>query len=206
MNEKVLLIGIVGGSGSGKTTITNNIINEIGRENVVIIEQDAYYKDQSHLNYEERAQLNFDHPDAFDNDLLKEHLRALMRGEGVHKPVYNFVTHSRDPYAFVDVAPAKVIIVEGILVYYDEVLRNMLNIRIYIDTESDIRIIRRIRRDMVQRGRSLESILHQYETMVRPAHSEFVEPTKRFAHIIIPEGGHNKIALEFLTERLRKNL
>jgi uridine kinase len=202
--KNAFFIGIAGGSGSGKTTITSEIISQIGKENVTIIEQDSYYVDLGHLSFEERKKINFDHPDAFDLELLKKHLMQLKKWESIEKPFYNFVIHTREKQS-VTVNPTKIIIIEGILIFYDQELRDMMDIRIFIDTDADIRLIRRIRRDMIERGRSLDSVLMQYETTVRPMHFEFVEPAKRFAHIIIPEG-YNKPAIDFLIERLRKEL
>ena len=200
--EGPLLIGIAGGSASGKSLVTSTLIENLGSREVVMIEQDSYYKDFAGLPVEERAKLNFDHPDAFDRELLLDHMEALLRGQPIEKPVYDFTRHTRLTQT-VRVEGHRVIVLEGILVLEDPALRKLMDIKVFIDTDADVRLIRRIRRDTMERGRSLESILGQYEESVRPMHLQFIEPSKRYADIIIPEGGHNRVALETLIARVR---
>lgn len=201
----MLTIGIAGGTGSGKTTIVRNIIESTPGDSVSMLEQDSYYIDLRGVPLEERARHNFDHPDSFDSQLLKQHIRLLKKGVAVQKPIYDFVTHSRtERTEHVDARP--ILVVEGILIFTDPDLRALLDIKVFIDTDADLRLIRRIRRDLAERGRSLDSVLHQYEQTVRPMHYEFVEPSKRFADIIIPEGGSNLIAQELLIDRIHGQL
>lgn len=202
---KCLIVGIAGGSGSGKTTVAKNIMKALPDDSAVLIEFDSYYKDRSDLSFEERRRLNYDHPDSLETELLREHLKRLKQGLPIEKPVYDFVTHSRKKET-VTVNPAPIIIVEGILLFAIPELREMFDIKIFVDTDSDIRLIRRIQRDIEERGRSLESVIEQYYSTVRPMHLEFVEPSKRWADIIIPEGGYNPIALELIIERLKRFL
>lgn len=197
-----LLIGIAGGTGSGKTTIAKAIAHALPPERVSMIEYDAYYRDRPDLSDEARAQLNFDHPDSLESELLVSHLRELKAGHGVDVPIYDFKTHRRR----VDVhrvEPTPVVIVEGILVFVEPAVRELLDIKIFVDTDADIRIFRRIRRDMEHRGRSFESVREQYYATVRPMHMQFVEPSKRWADLIIPEGGNNRVALDLIVARLR---
>jgi uridine kinase len=182
-----LFIAIAGGSGSGKTTIAQSVVDIVGRESVVYLQQDAYYRDQSHLAFEDRAKINYDHPDSFEFELLVEHLDALRAGQPIERPVYDFSQHVRTPETYT-IVPEPVVIIEGILVLADERLRDRSDVRVYIDTEADVRLMRRLRRDIVERGRTVESVLSQYERTVRPMHYLFVEPSKRYADIIIPEG------------------
>ncbi|HHM23454.1 MAG TPA: uridine kinase [Bacteroidetes bacterium] len=200
-----ILIGIAGGSGSGKTLVAQTLINLLGSDRVVVIQQDAYYKDLSHLPFEERVKQNFDHPDAFDEDLLVEHLEALLAGKSVERPVYDFTQHTRKKET-VTLGGHDIIILEGILILQSERLRNMMDIKIYVDTDADVRLIRRLRRDLVERGRSVESILSQYENSVRPMHLQFVEPSKRYADLIIPEGGKNMVAIDLLKTKIESIL
>lgn len=200
--NKPILIGITGGSGSGKSTIANEIFESFGGEKIVMMQQDAYYKDQSHLSMEERVKTNYDHPKAFDNTLFVEHLKALSMGESIEKPTYDFTIHNRARET-VTVQPREIIIVEGILILEDERIRDLLDIKVYVDTDADVRIIRRLLRDMEERGRTVDSVVNQYLTVVRPMHFQFTEPTKRFADIIIPEGGHNKVAIDILVTKMR---
>ncbi len=202
---KCLIIGVAGGTGSGKTSIARNIMHQLPKGSAVMIDHDSYYKDHSGLPLEEREKLNYDHPDSLDNPLLVKHLHALRAGRGIEKPVYNFVTHSREP-RHTHIEPAPIVIVEGILILADEDIRNSCDIKIFIDTDSDIRVFRRIRRDMEKRGRSFESIREQYYKTVRPMHLMFVEPSKRWADLIIPEGGENRIALDVVVEKLMRFL
>ncbi|MBD7910366.1 uridine kinase [Clostridium cibarium] len=200
--NKPILIGITGGSGSGKSTIANEIFESFGGEKIVMMQQDAYYKDQSHLSMEERVKTNYDHPKAFDNTLLVEHLKTLSKGESIEKPIYDFTIHTRSRET-VPVEPKEIIIVEGILILEDKRIRDLLDIKVYVDTDADVRIIRRLLRDMEERGRTIDSVVNQYLTVVRPMHFQFTEPTKRFADIIIPEGGHNKVAIDILVTKMK---
>ena len=196
-----IIIGIAGGTGSGKSTVTNEIYKAITDKNVAVIEQDSYYKDQSDLSFEERVKTNYDHPFAFDNQLLINHLRKLMNWEPIEKPIYDFENHNRKKETIL-VEPKDIIILEGILILYDEELRNMMDIKIFVDTDADVRVIRRINRDINYRGRTLESVINQYMNTVRPAHLQFVEPTKRYADIIIPEGGYNRVAIDIIVTKV----
>ncbi|MBL9015318.1 MAG: uridine kinase [Myxococcales bacterium] len=195
-----LVVGIAGGSGSGKTTVAHKLAGSMpGRASV--IEHDAYYRDQAHLTPEQRAATNYDHPQSLESDLLAAHLRELREGRGVNVPIYDFATHTRKTETR-RVEPARVIIVEGILVFTEPLLREQMDIKIFVDTDSDIRLIRRIRRDLEQRGRSFQSVRDQYYATVRPMHIEHVEPSKRWADLIVPEGGDNKVALDVLLGQL----
>jgi uridine kinase len=200
MNQP-LVIGIAGGTGSGKTTVACKVADALPPGSVLIIEHDAYYRDRRDISFEERSNLNYDHPDALDNDLLVDHLAALRRGQPVELPVYDFKTHLRlEQTRHVD--PAPVIILEGILVFVDARLRRLLDIKIFVDTDADIRVIRRIRRDIEERGRDFDSIRQQYYATVRPMHDQFVEPSKRWADLLIPEGGENLVALDLVVGKL----
>lgn len=196
-----IIIGIAGGTGSGKSTVTNEIYKSITDKNVAVIEQDSYYKDQSDLSFEERVKTNYDHPFAFDNQLLINHLRKLINWEPIEKPIYDFENHNRKKETIL-VEPKDIIILEGILILYDEELRNLMDIKIFVDTDADVRVIRRINRDINYRGRTLESVINQYMNTVRPAHLQFVEPTKRYADIIIPEGGYNRVAIDIIVTKV----
>lgn len=196
-----ILIGIAGGTGSGKSTVTREIYKSITDKNVAIIEQDSYYKDQSNLSFEERVKTNYDHPFAFDNELLIEHLKKLLNGESIQKPIYDFENHNRKKETVL-VEPRDIIVLEGILILYDEALRNLMDIKLFVDTDADVRVIRRILRDIKDRGRTLDSVVKQYMSTVRPAHMQFVEPTKRYADIIIPEGGYNKVAIDIIVTKV----
>lgn len=202
--EKVLVIGIAGGTGSGKTTITRKLCENFGPD-VSVINHDNYYKAHHNMPYEERAKLNYDHPNAFDTDMLIEHLKQLRRGESVVCPVYDYTVHDRSQET-VTIKPARVIIVEGILIFENRELCDQMDIKIYVDADADVRILRRIVRDVRDRGRSLDSVINQYLTTVKPMHEQFVEPSKRNADIIVPQGGHNRVALEMVMERVRAHL
>lgn len=199
---KVFVIGVAGGSGSGKSTIARTVVEVVGHSNVTYIQQDSYYYDMHHLPVEVRSKLNYDHLDSIDNDLLITHLEQLKKGQGINKPIYDFKTHSRLEQT--EPVPAKrVILVEGILVLAHEQLRDMMDIKIFVDTDSDIRLIRRISRDVGERGRSIDSVVDQYMSTVRPMHEKFVDPCKKFADLIIPEGGHNEVAMDMLITKIK---
>jgi len=197
-----ILIGIAGGTGSGKTTVSREILRLINKKDISIIEQDSYYKDQSHLSFDERMKTNYDHPFAFDNKLLVSHLKQLLNSKSIEKPIYDFERHNRKKETIL-VEARKIIILEGILILAEKEIRDLLDIKVFVDTDSDVRIIRRIQRDIKERGRSLDSIIHQYMSTVRPAHLQFVEPTKKYADIIIPEGGYNKVAIDLLVSKIK---
>lgn len=197
----VITIGIAGGTGSGKTTITRRILDEFGGD-VSVLYHDNYYKRHDDIPFDERKKLNYDHPNAFDTPLLVQHLDALRAGQPVACPTYDYTVHNRAAET-ITVVPAKVVVVEGILIFAEPALRERLDIKIFVDTDADVRILRRIVRDVRDRGRDLESIVTQYLTAVKPMHEMFVEPSKRYADIIIPEGGHNQVALDFVMERIR---
>lgn len=201
MRKSPVVIGVAGGTASGKTTVVRAILDRVGRERITLIPHDAYYRDMSHLPFEERKRLNFDHPNSLETELLIEHLKALRRGEPVEIPVYDFTEHRRLTKTR-RVEPEPVIVVEGILVFAEPELRNMMDVRIYVDTDADLRFIRRLKRDIEERGRTLESVINQYLETVRPMHLEFVEPSKRYADIIIPEGGFNEVALDLVAARI----
>ena len=197
-----IVIGVAGGTGSGKTTVARQILDRVGAEHIAYIPHDAYYRDLSHLPLEERVRVNFDHPDSLETELLIEHLKALRSGRSVEIPIYDFTTHTRTTQTR-HVEPASVVLVEGILVFAEPRLREMFDVKLYVDTDADVRFIRRLRRDIEERGRSVESVCEQYLATVRPMHLEFVEPSKRYADVIIPEGGFNEVAIEMVAARIR---
>ncbi|MCM8710469.1 uridine kinase [Clostridium sp. SYSU_GA19001] len=203
--RRPVLIGITGGTGSGKSTIAKEIYKKFGADSIAMIEQDSYYKDQSQLSFEDRIKTNYDHPDAFDNALLIEHLNKLLAGVAIEKPIYDFEIHNRKKET-IRVEPRDIIILEGILILQDIDIRNLLQIKIYVDTDADVRIIRRLKRDINERGRTVDSVINQYLNVVRPMHMQFTEPTKRYADIIIPEGGHNKVAIDMLIANIKQFL
>ncbi|MGQ9600023.1 MAG: uridine kinase [Anaerolineae bacterium] len=197
-----VVIGVAGGTGSGKTTVAREILKRAGTRQISLIQHDAYYKDLSDLPIAQRAMFNFDHPDALDNELLITHLKELKAGRAIEMPVYDFKTHTRTKQVQ-RVEPSRVILVEGILIFADRELRQLMDVKIYVDTDPDIRFIRRLQRDIAERGRTMESVIHQYLATVRPMHQEFVEPSKRYADVIIPEGGFNEVAMEMVAARIR---
>jgi uridine kinase len=196
-----LTIGIAGGSGSGKTTVAQAILGRVGADRIAFLQHDSYYRDLSGLPPTQRAELNFDHPNSLETDLLIEHILALQQGKAVEVPIYNFATHSRTPQTFA-VAPRRVILVEGILIFVEAALRALFDLKIFVDTDADIRFIRRLERDIAERERTTESVIRQYQSTVRPMHLEFVEPSKRYADVIIPEGGFNAAALDMVAARV----
>ncbi len=197
-----LTIGICGGTGSGKTTITDRIISALSPESVLVIQQDHYYRDLPHLALEERAKQNFDHPDSMDTPLLVEHLAALRQGRAVDRPTYDFTQHRRQEKT-VRLEPRSAIILEGILIFENAALRELLDIKIFVDTDADLRFARRLTRDIRERGRTVESVIQQYLSTVRPMHMEFVEPSKRYADVIIPEGGYNEVGIDLVIQKIR---
>ncbi len=196
-----VVIGIAGGSGSGKTTVLRRIVEAFGPESIAVLDHDAYYRALNHLPFEERVAFNFDHPDALETDLMRRHLDRLLAGEAVEKPLYNFTTHTREART-VRVEPRPVIIIEGILVLAEPALVERMDIKLFVDAAPDVRLMRRLRRDIEERGRAVEAVLEQYERTVRPMHLEFVEPSKRRADVIIPRGGHNRVAIEMVLARI----
>lgn len=202
----MLVIGIAGGTGSGKTTVVKKITELLQTDKVVILPQDSYYKDQSHLPLEKRQELNFDHPDSIDFELLVRHLEMLKAGLSIEQPVYSYLTCSRSQTETVRVNPAHVIIVEGILIFTCEPLRELLDIKIFVDAEADDRLLRVIARDIMERGKSVSKVMERYEKTVKPMHLQFIEPSKRYADIIIPQGGHNQVAIDILLAAIEKAL
>ena len=204
MDNNILVIGIAGGTGSGKTTLMNNLIKTF-QEDVTILSHDNYYKRHDELTYEERCGLNYDEPAALETDLMAQHLELLRQGQAIDCPVYDFTQHNRSDET-IRIEPRKVIIVEGILIFENQPLRDLMDIRIFVDTDSDVRLCRRIKRDVNKRGRSLESVLQQYQETVKPMHEMYVEPSKKYANIIVPEGGKNLVALDMIMGRIQRHL
>lgn len=200
-----VVIGIAGGSGSGKTTVLRRVMERFGPRRIALLDHDAYYRDLAHLEPEQRARFNFDHPDALETDLMVDHLDRLLAGEPVEKPTYSFATHSRLPETET-VEPRSVILVDGILVLAERALRERMDVKLYVDAAPDVRLMRRIERDLHERGRSIESVLEQYRRTVRPMHLEFVEPSKRHADVIIPRGGRNEVAIDMVLARVQSLL
>lgn len=204
MEQEILVIGIAGGTGSGKTTLMKNIMDRFG-DVITVLSHDNYYKRHDDMPYEERCQLNYDEPAAFDTSLMVYHLEQLRRGDAIDCPVYDFTVHNRSDET-IHVVPRKVIIVEGILIFADEALRKLMDIRIFVDTDADVRLCRRIKRDVNKRGRTLESVLQQYQQTVKPMHERYVEPSKKYADLVVPEGGKNLVALEMILGRIQRHL
>lgn len=202
---KPLIIGIAGGSGSGKSTVAHRLTQALGEVSVAFVDMDAYYRNLTHLSADERRRVNWDHPDAFDIDLFVEQLGQLAAGMAIHKPVYDFITHARSDRS-AEVAPADVVVLDGIMLFVDARVRELCSVKVFVDADADIRLLRRIRRDMKERGRPLDEIIEQYLTTVRPMHVEFVEPTKRYADIIVPMGGHNDAAIDMIVSRIQRDL
>ncbi len=202
---KPLVIGIAGGTGSGKSTVARNVAQALTAASVAFIDMDAYYRNFAHLPIEERRKVNWDHPDAFDWDLLVAQLAQLGAGEPIEKPVYDFVTHTRSTRT-VSIPPADVVVIDGILLFADPRVRDLCDVKIFVDADADTRLIRRIKRDMAKRGRPLDEILDQYLSTVQPMHLQFVEPSKRYADVIVPRGGHNQIAIEMLIAKIQRRL
>ena len=199
---KVTIIGVAGGSGSGKSTLVKKLQEAFGAKDVSTLCHDYYYKEHSDMSYEQRTQLNYDHPQAFDTDMMVAHIRSLKNNETIERPVYSFVEHNRTAER-VTVKPSKVIIIDGILIFENQELRDLMDIKVFVDTDADVRLARRILRDVCNRGRSMESVIEQYLSTVKPMHEEFVEPSKRYADVIIPEGGFNSVAVEMLIQSIR---
>jgi uridine kinase len=204
-HDMPLVIGIAGGSGSGKTTVAQEILQRVGPDRIAYIQHDSYYKDLTGLPPAQRAEVNFDHPNSLETELLISHIEQLKAGRSIEVPIYDFSTHSRTDKSF-KVNPRGVIVVEGILIFADAALRSMFDVKIFVDTDADIRLIRRLERDITERGRTVESVIKQYQATVRPMHLEFVEPSKRYADVIIPEGGFNTAALDMVVARIESLL
>ena len=203
-DQNIIVIGVAGGTGSGKTTLVKALMNRFG-ENITVLSHDNYYKQHNELTYEERAKLNYDHPDAFDTDMMIEHLRLLKQGVAIDCPTYDFTVHNRAE-GILHIEPEKVIVVEGILIFQNLELCREMDIKIFVDTDADVRLCRRIRRDVRKRGRTIESVIEQYLTTVKPMHERFVEPSKKNANLIVPEGGKNLIALEMIVGRIQRHI
>ncbi len=201
----MLVIGIAGGTGSGKTTVVNQIVKEFNSDDVGIISQDSYYKDNSHLSLEERTKVNFDHPRSIDFDLLYEHINKLKKGETIEQPVYSFVQHTRTGDTIIT-HPRKVMLVEGILIFNDKKLRDLFDVKIYVHADSDERLIRRVRRDITERGRTVDEVLNRYQNTLKPMHEQFIEPTKAYADLIIPNDRRNKVAIDVIISLIRNNI
>lgn len=202
MSPKPIVIGVAGGSGSGKTTVVNRIVETLGDARVSVLAHDRYYRDRNDLRLEERAALNYDHPDSLETDLLVRHVHELRGGRAIEAPVYDFARHARTSGTEA-IAPGRAVIVEGILIYTDAALRELMDVKVFVDTDDDTRFIRRLQRDIAERGRSVESVIEQYLSTVKPMHLEFVEPSKRYADIIVPQGGHNTVAIDMLLRLIR---
>jgi uridine kinase len=204
MNNDILVIGIAGGTGSGKTTLMNNLIERFAGS-VTVLSHDNYYRRNDHLTYEQRCLINYDEPAALETDLMARHLDALRHGQSIQCPVYDFAQHNRSDET-IEIAPKSVIIVEGILIFENQELRDLMDIKIFVDTDADVRLCRRIKRDVNKRGRSLESVLDQYQTTVKPMHEKYVEPSKKYANLVVLEGGKNWVALDMIVGRIQRHL
>lgn len=202
----LIIIGIAGASGSGKSLLATTIVDELGSDKVVVISEDSYYKDLNHLTLKQRAKVNFDHPDAFDHALLREHLKKLKNGEAIDVPIYDFTTHTRSKKVRHITSDKSIVVLEGILLFVDTKLRNIMDTRLYMDTALDIAFIRRLTRDVLERGRTMECVIKQYETTVRPMFIKYVDPSKRYADIIIPNGGKNRIAIDMIKAKMKELL
>ncbi len=201
----MIIIGIAGGTGSGKTTVVTKIANNLPEENVTILPQDAYYRDNAELSFDERKKINYDHPNSIDFDLLLNHIQNLKIEKPIEQPIYSYITHSRsDDYKVVH--PKEILIVEGILVFTSEALRNLCDIKIFVDTDADERLIRRIRRDITERGRDIKEVLNRYEKTLKPMHNQFIEPTMKYADMIVPVGGDNKVAIDILVSMIKEKI
>jgi uridine kinase len=200
-----IIMGVAGGTGSGKTTVAREILRRVGEEHIAYIPHDAYYRDLAHLPFQLRERINFDHPDSLETDLLVEHLKTWREGQAIEMPVYDFTTHQRTDRT-IRVEPQRVALVEGILVFAEPKLREVLDVKLYVDTDADIRFIRRLGRDIAERGRSMESVVDQYLSTVRPMHLQFVEPSRRYADVVIPEGGYNQVAMDMVVARIERLL
>ncbi|HRN40631.1 MAG: uridine kinase [Flavobacteriales bacterium] len=201
----MIIIGIAGGTGSGKTTVVQRIANVVPEENVAILMQDSYYNDNTHLSFEDRTKINYDHPNSIDFDLLLEHITKLKERTPIEQPIYSYTTHSRTG-DYTVIHPKEILIVEGILIFTSEQLRKMCDIKIFVHTDSDLRLIRRIKRDINERGRDLEEVLNRYENTLKPMHNQFIEPTMKYADLIIPVGGENKVAIDILTSMIKEKI
>jgi uridine kinase len=201
----MLIIGIAGGTGSGKTTVAQKITRKLSKDKVILLSQDSYYKDSSNVPPEERQSINFDHPDAFDWDLLTAHVRSLMNGQSIEEPVYSFITCTRQPET-IHVEPCEVLIIEGIMSLWNKKLRELMDIKIFVDADSDERLIRVIQRDTLERGRTAQAVMDRYLRVLKPMHLQFIEPCKRYADLIVPEGGNNNVAIEMMTMFIKKHL
>jgi uridine kinase len=202
---KPLIIGIAGGTGSGKSTVARNVAKALSTSSVAFLDMDAYYRNFAHVPLEERRQINWDHPEAFDWELLLTQLTALLAGESIDKPIYDFVSHTRSPQ-IATVPAAEVIVIDGILLFVDARVRELCDVKVFVDADADIRLIRRIRRDVAKRGRALDEVIEQYLTTVQPMHLQFVEPSKRYADVIVPRGGHNPVAIEMIVAKIERRL
>jgi uridine kinase len=201
----MLIIGIAGGTGSGKSTVVRKIVESLGEKEVVVLPQDSYYKDSSHVPVEERQNINFDHPDAFEWSLLAKHVADLRNGKCIEQPIYSYLTCTRQTET-IHIEPREVIIIEGILALCDEELRQMMDLKVFVDADADERLIRVIQRDIIERGRTAEDVMKRYVKVLKPMHNQFIEPCKRYADLIVPEGGNNQVAIDILTMYVKKNL
>ena len=201
----MLIIGIAGGTGSGKTTVVKKIMEKLDKDEVVLLPLDSYYKDSSHVPPEKRQLINFDHPNAFDWDLLRSHIALLREGKSIEQPIYDYITCTRQPET-IHIEPKNVIIFEGIMSLYDQEIRDMMDLKIFVDADSDVRLIRNIERDIVSRGRTYEDVMERYTRVLKPMHEQFIEPTKRYADLIVPQGGQNKVAIKILTMYVKKHV